>query len=388
MLFYIRRLKKRGANENDIALREKSGALSGIVGICLNLLLFAGKLIVALASGSVAIYADSFNNLGDAGSSIITLVGFKLSGKKPDPQHPFGHGRLEYITGLIVSFAILMMGFELGMSSIKSISNPQPVTYSVLTVIILCSSIVVKLYMAVYNKKLSELFKSPAMKAICIDSLSDTIATFSVLASLIIAKLTNVQLDSYAGIVISLFILYSGIKSVQETIRPLLGAPPSDDLVESIKHIVMQHPTIVGMHDLVVHDYGPGRLMISLHAEVPSDIDVFRAHCIIDDMENELNEKLNCEAVIHFDPVDVNDDELKRLKESVSCILNNIDERLSLHDFRSIPGDSHTNLIFDVVLPYDVKVSENEIRKRISTEVSNEMPYHNCIIKFDNSFTK
>lgn len=388
MLFYIRKLIKSGVNENDIALREKSGVLSGTVGICLNLLLFAGKLIVALASGSVAIIADSFNNLGDAGSSIITLVGFKLSGKKPDPDHPFGHGRLEYITGLFVSLAIIIMGVELGISSVKSLSDPQPVNYSALTVVILCASIAVKLYMAFYNRKLSDIFNSAAMKAISIDSLSDTIATFSVLITLVIAKLTHVQLDSYAGIVISAFILYSGIKSVNETICPLLGAPPSEELVNSIEHIVMQHPTVYGMHDLVVHDYGPGRLMISLHAEIPSDIDVFKAHCIIDDMENELAEKLNCEAVIHFDPIDVNDVELKRLKSKVSCILNSIDERLSLHDFRSVPGDSHTNLIFDVVLPFDVKVSEEEIRRRVCSEVSKDMPRHNCVIKFDHSLTK
>lgn len=388
MLYYIRKLRKRGIGESDTAMREKCGMISGAVGIFLNLVLFTGKLIVALATGSVAIYADSFNNLGDAGSSIMTIIGFKLSGKKPDPDHPFGHGRLEYVTGLVVSFAIILMGVQLGISSVSDLAEPEPVVYSTLAVVVLCASIVVKLYMAVYNKKLAGLFNSTAMKAISIDSLSDTIATFAVLASLIIQETTGVQLDSYAGLIISAFIIYSGVKSVGETIKPLLGAPPSEELVRSIENIVMQHPPIVGMHDLVVHDYGPGRLMISLHAEIPSEIDVFKAHGIIDDLENELGTKLNCEAVIHFDPIDVNDTELNELKCEVQKIIKEIDESLSLHDFRYVPGETHTNLIFDVVVPFSVKIPKDEIKKKICTEVSKRMPNHNCVIKFDNSRTK
>jgi len=385
MLLLISRLKRQGISYDDATLREKYGALSGIVGIILNLLLFAGKLIVALVGGSVAIIADAFNNLGDAGSSIIMLVGFKLSGKKPDIEHPFGHGRFEYISGFVVSFAIIIMGAELGINSVRSIADPKPVEYSAVTVIILCASIAVKFYMALYNRGLARLFHSSAMDAVAVDSLSDTISTFAVLVSLAVSKFTGVQLDSYAGLLIAVFILYSGIKSTRETLRPLLGAPPSEEFVYKIEQMVMQHPPIVGMHDLVVHDYGPGRVMISLHAEVPSEIDVFTAHSIIDDLENELGTKLNCEAVIHFDPIDLNDEELERLKGVVMSVLSAIDERLSVHDLRYVPGESHTNILFDVVVPYDVKIGKTELKKIICSEIAEVLPRHNCVIKFDTS---
>lgn len=388
MLFLIRKLRRQGINIDDAALRERYGSLSGLIGIILNLLLFTGKLIVALVSGSVAIIADAFNNLGDAGSSIITLVGFKLSGKKPDIEHPFGHGRFEYIAGFIVSFAIIIMGAELGINSVRSISNPKPVEYSFVTVIILCVSIVVKLYMMLYNKGLAKLFHSATMDAVAVDSLSDTISTFAVLGSLIISKLTSVQLDSYAGLLIAVFILYSGIKSTRETLRPLLGAPPSDEFVKKIEHLVLQHPPIVGMHDLVVHDYGPGRVMISLHAEVPSDIDVFKAHSIIDDLENELSDELKCEAVIHFDPIDLNDEELERLRIIVTDVVTDIDSRLSVHDLRYVPGESHTNLLFDVVVSYDIKIGKEELRNQICSRITEVLPKHNCVIKFDTSKTR
>lgn len=383
MLFLIRKLKLQGVNVDDTALREKYGALSGIVGIILNLLLFAGKLVIALVTGSVAIIADAFNNLGDAGSSIMMLVGFKLAGKEPDTEHPFGHGRFEYITGLVVSFAIIIMGVELGISSVSSIADPKTVEYSAVTIIILSVSIVAKFYMALYNKGLGKLFNSCALDAVAMDSLADTISTFAVLISLIISTLTGVQLDSYAGLLIAVFILYSGFKSTRETIKPLLGAPPSDEFVNKIEQIVMQNPTIVGMHDLVVHDYGPGRVMISLHAEVPSDIDVFKAHSIIDDIENELGEKLNAEAVIHYDPIDINDEELERLKGIIAEVLKGIDERLSMHDLRYVPGDTHTNLLFDVVVPYDVKMGQAEISRLICSGVLEVLPNHNCVMKFD-----
>lgn len=388
MLLILHKLKKLGVDFNDTALREKYGVLSGTVGIFLNLLLFAGKLVIALASGSVAIIADALNNLGDAGSSILALLGFKLSGKKPDPEHPFGHGRFEYISGFVISIAIIVMGVELAISSVKSFFNPEPVQYSVAAVIILCASILVKLYMYIYNKKLSRMFGSAAMNATAVDSLSDTISTFSVLISLVVGKLAEVQLDSYAGMLIALFIIYSGIKTTKETLQPLLGAPPSEETVNEIEKIVKQHPPIVGMHDLVIHDYGPGRMMISLHAEIPSDIDVFKAHCIIDDLENELGEKLNCEAVIHFDPIDVNDKELERLKQQVSMIIGAIDQRLSIHDFRYVPGESHTNLLFDVVVPFDVKIPKQELKEHICQAVSAVLPNHNCVIKFDSLRTK
>lgn len=384
MFFFIQKLSREGADMTDQKLRRHMGIVSGIVGILLNLLLFAGKLIAALISGSVSVIADAFNNLSDAGSSIITMVGFRLSGKKPDPEHPFGHGRFEYITGFIVSVAIILMGFELIVSSVRNLGKGSDLTFSTFTVVVLAASIAVKLYMAAYNTRLSKMTSSSALKATATDSLSDAVSTSAVLIALIISHYTSLELDSYMGILVSLFILYSGVNSAKETLEPLLGAPPDKELVDSIESIVMEHkPTIVGMHDLVVHDYGPGRLMISLHAEVPSDIDVFTAHSLIDDLENELGSRLGCEAVIHFDPIDTKDEELKRLKEQVMEVIGGIDPRLKIHDFRYVPGDTHTNLIFDVVVPFDMQSKPAELKKQICDGVEARLPNHFCVMKFD-----
>lgn len=387
MLLRIRKLKKNQNGPFDAATRLHYGALSGVVGIALNLLLFAGKLAAALVSGSVAVLADAFNNLSDAGSSIVTLIGFKLSGKKPDPEHPFGHGRVEYVAGFVVSVFIIVMGFELARSSFTGIRSPKPVAYSTMIVGILIASICVKLYMALYNTRLAKLFTSPTMNAAARDSLSDVCATGAVLIALLISHRTGIQLDSYMGLVVSLFILYSGVTSARDTLAPLLGTPPSKELVDEIERIVLSHkPPISGMHDLVVHNYGPGRLMISLHAEVPSDIGVFDAHCIIDDLENELAEKLNCEAVIHFDPVDTDDEQLKYLRSVVEDIVRGIDERITIHDFRYVPGATHTNLVFDIVVPYRFYECYDDLKKQISDEVAKRLPNHNCVIKCDNSY--
>lgn len=387
MLLRIYKLKQGQNGPFDTRTRLEYGVLSGKVGIFLNLLLFAGKLAAAIVSGSVSIMADAFNNLSDAGSSIVTLIGFKLSGKKPDPQHPFGHGRLEYVSGFIISVFIIVMGFELARSSISSIRSPERVTYSVLIVVILAVSICVKLYMALYNTRLTKLFESPTMKAMATDSLSDVCATSAVLIALLISRRYGWQLDSYMGLLVSLFIFYSGISSAKDTLTPLLGTPPSRELVDKIEAIVMSHkPPITGMHDLVVHNYGPGRLMISLHAEVPSDIGVFEAHCIIDDMETELEEKLSCAAVIHFDPVDTDDEELMYLRSVVEDIVRGVDARITIHDFRYVPGPTHTNLVFDIVVPYGSALCNEEIKQTISDEVAKQLPNHNCVIKCDNSF--
>jgi cation diffusion facilitator family transporter len=351
--------------------------ISGAVGIGFNILLFTGKLMVALMSGSVAIIADAFNNLSDAGSSIVTIVGFKLSGKKPDPQHPFGHGRVEYITGFIVSIVILFMGYELARSSIKGIISPAPIEFRTVTVLVLIVSVCVKLYMGLYNRKLASVFDSAALAAVSRDSFSDVAATSAVLISLIVSHYTTLNLDSWAGLAVSIFIFYSGASSAKDTIAPLLGSPPSAELVSEIENIVMSHQHITGMHDLVVHDYGPGRLMISLHAEVPSSIEVFEAHSVIDDAENELQEKLGCEAVIHFDPIDTDDERLKYLKEIVNETVKGIDGSITIHDFRYVPGKTHTNLVFDIVVQYGCKQCDEELKKQISDEVAKKFPNHN-----------
>ncbi len=387
MLLRIRKLKREQNGPFDAGTRLHYGVLSGMVGIFLNLLLFAGKLTAALASGSVSVMADAFNNLSDAGSSVVTLIGFKLSGKKPDPQHPFGHGRLEYVAGFVISVFIIVVGSELARDSFAGIRSPKPVEYSTMIVWILAASICVKLYMALYNTLLSRLFESPTMKATARDSLSDVCATGAVLIALLVSHRTGVNLDSWMGLIVSIFILYSGISSAKDTLTPLLGTPPSKELVSEIEQIVMAHkPVISGMHDLVVHNYGPGRLMISLHAEVPSDIGVFDAHCIIDDLENELAEKLNCAAVIHFDPVDKDDEQLVYLRSVVEDVVREIDARITIHDFRYVPGATHTNLVFDIVVPYKFGECDDDLKKQISDEVEKRLPQHKCVIKCDNSF--
>lgn len=385
MFFLIRKLRLRG-EPFGAETRRHYGMISGMVGILLNILLFAGKLTVALLSGSVAIIADALNNLSDAGSSVITIIGFRLAGKKPDPQHPFGHGRLEYVTGFVVSIVILMMGYELAQSSIKGIISPAPIEFSTLTALVLAASIAVKLYMALYNRKLAAMLDSAALGAVSKDSLSDVAATGAVLASLIISHYTSFNLDSWAGLAVSLFILYSGFTSAKDTLAPLLGTPPSKELVDEIEKIVLSHQQIAAIHDLVVHDYGPGRLMISLHAEVPSNIDVFEAHSVIDDAENELIEKLGCEAVIHFDPIDTDDAELKRLNAIVKDVVKGIDESITIHDFRYVPGTTHTNLLFDIVVQYNGIKCDDDLKKQISDEVLKVLPNHYCVIKCDRSF--
>lgn len=386
MFYLIRKLTTKNAPPYNSELRRKFGVLSGLVGIILNLLLFAGKLAVALLSGSVAIIADAFNNLSDAASSVVTIVGFKLSGKKADSQHPFGHGRFEYISGFIVSIVIILVGFELAKSSITGIITPKQINFSTITVIMLVVSMLVKLYMALYNRKLSKVFESATMKAVMQDSRNDVLATGAVLISLLVTHFTALSLDSYAGLLVSLFILYSGVMSAKDTLAPLLGTPPSQELVENIEKIVMSHSVIVGMHDLVVHDYGPGRFIISLHAEVPSSIQVFEAHSVIDDIENDLEEALGCDAVIHFDPIDTNDEELKRLKEIVTGVANKIDGSLLIHDFRYVPGDTHTNLIFDIVVSYGCAICDEDLKKQISEEVLKILPNHYCVIKCDKAY--
>lgn len=387
MFYLIRKLQKINSGPYSSDIRRKFGVLSGIVGILFNILLFAGKLTVALLSGSVAIIADAFNNLSDAASSVVTIVGFKLSGKKPDPQHPFGHGRFEYISGFIVSIVIILVGFELAKSSISGIINPNPVEFSAIAVVMLVVSMLVKLYMALYNKKLAVIFESGTMNAVMQDSRNDVLATGTVLISLLVTHFTSLSLDSYAGLLVSLFILYSGVMSAKDTLTPLLGTPPSAELVSDIERIVLSHRVVVGMHDLVVHDYGPGRRIISLHAELPSAIEVFEAHAAIDDLENELEEKIGCEAVIHYDPIDTNDEQLKRLKSIVTGVVNEIDETLLIHDFRYIPGETHTNLIFDIVVSYGCAQCDDDLKKQISEAVLKLLPNHYCVIKCDKAYT-
>ena len=360
--------------KNDQAkIREEYGVLCGVVGILFNVLLFAGKFLAGTISHSIAITADAVNNLSDAGSSIVTLAGFKLAGTKPDPEHPFGHGRMEYISGLLVSVAILVMGFELIGSSIGKLRSPEPIESSALVFGILIASILVKLYMFFYNHSLSKKIESAAMKATSVDSLSDTVATTLVLIATLISKYTGLLLDGWFGILVGLFILYTGGSTLKETIDLLLGQPPKQEFIDEVKEIVLGHSMVHGVHDLIVHDYGPGRVMISLHAEVDVNGDIQDIHEQIDHIEHELQEKLHCSATIHMDPVVTDDAEVNETRKEVLEIVEKYDKTLSVHDFRMVKGPTHTNVIFDLVVPYGKEYDPERIVKDIKEEIKNEM---------------
>lgn len=378
---------KDSKNYKEPSVRQAYGVLSGAVGIGLNILLFLGKWLAGTISGSIAITADAFNNLSDAGSSIITLIGFRLSGQEPDPEHPFGHGRMEYISGLLVSVAILVMGFELIWSSIGKLRKPEPIESSAIVFIILIASILVKLYMFFYNHSLSKKLESAAMKATSVDSLSDTVATTLVLIATLISKYTGLLLDGWFGILVGLFILYTGGSTLKETIDLLLGQPPKQEFIDAIKEIVLGHSLVHGVHDLIVHDYGPGRVMISLHAEVDVNGNLQDIHEQIDHIEHELQEKLHCSATIHMDPIVTDDKEVLAMKAKVEEMVHFLDKSFSMHDFRMVKGPTRTNLIFDVEVPRKTSYTDNEIVNWLKERI-HELPgsKYFAVIQIDHEY--
>ncbi len=382
-------LIKDHENYDSSAVRSAYGVLCGAFGIFLNILLFTGKFIAGSIAKSVAVTADAFNNLADAGSSIITLLGFRLASQKPDTEHPFGHGRIEYISGLMVSAAIILMGIELLKSSFEKILHPEAIKFSVLTAIILTVSILVKLYMSIYNRSIGKKIKSPALFATSQDSLSDCIATSVVLITSLISHFFKLNIDGYCGLAVAIFVIYSGINSIKDTISPLLGKPTEPEFIEKIEAIIASYSDISGIHDLIVHDYGPGRRMISLHAEMPvtNNTDIFEMHDIIDNAERRLGQELGCEATIHLDPIAGNDQLTGSLKQRMVDILHSLSPELSLHDFRVVPGPTHTNLIFDIVVPFNEKRSFDEIRKHISDslEMMDDGIYY-AVVSFDRPY--
>lgn len=378
-------------NRDDItnpAVRKAYGSLCSALGITLNVLLFAGKYAAGLISGSIAITADAFNNLSDAGSSAISLIGFRLAGKKPDPDHPFGHGRLEYISGLCVAALILVMGVELLISSVEKIISPEPVENGLLPAIILIVSIGVKVYMSLYNRAIGKKISSSAMLATATDSLSDSVATAVVLLSMLVSYLFSVNIDGYAGVLVALFILFAGMGVARDTLSPLLGQAPDPELVRKIEDIVMARDEIIGMHDLVVHDYGPGRLMISLHAEVDGRGDIFELHDAVDVVERTLAQELGCEATIHMDPVVCDDERVDAERARLLEIIADLGDVLSIHDFRMVAGPSHTNLVFDAVIPGGLSKTAEEVRKEICQAVEEKMPGRFAVVTVDTSYVK
>lgn len=371
----------------DSQTRNAYGVLCGGLGIFFNLILCIFKLIAGFISGSIAITADALNNLSDAGSSVVTLLGFKLSSAKPDSEHPFGHGRMEYIAGFIVSTLILLMAFELIKSSVVKIFHPDKAEFSTMIVVILLASIFVKFYMFYYNRDIAKKLGSQAMNATATDSISDCFATFIVLLSTIFTHYTGIIVDGYCGVIVGLFIFYAGIMAAKETIDPLLGKPADPEIVSLIENIVHKHEEVLDMHDLIIHDYGPGRMMISLHAEVPAEGDILFLHDVIDNIEIELQNTLNCSATIHLDPIDLKNEKRTQLKQQTEKILKQIDSDLTFHDFRMVSGPTHTNLIYDVVVPFHYKHSDQQLLECIQKASKKELgDDYRIVIQIDHKY--
>ena len=384
--FLVRHFVRDYQQVQDPAVRERYGVLSGGVGIFLNLLLSLGKFFAGVVTGSIAVTADAFNNLSDAGSSVVTLVGFKLAGQKADDGHPFGHGRIEYLAGLLVSLLILMVGVELGKTSIEKILQPEEVAFSLLSVGILICSILVKLWMSLFNRKLGRRIHSAAMQATATDSLSDVVATSAVLAGTLIGHFAHVSIDGWIGVVVAVFILRAGWGAAKDTLNPLLGTAPDPELVKAIQQLVLSHEQVVGMHDLVIHDYGPGRRMCSFHAEVPEGNDIMEAHDAIDHIEREIQEKFGIETTAHMDPIATGDSEVTRLRDQMRDLVREIDPDMSIHDFRLTRGPRHTNLIFDVVVPHRCRLNDEEIRKRVTQAAGQVVPDCYVVLQLDRSY--
>ena len=358
----------------EVEKRSIYGMVCGFVGIFFNIILFVGKLLAGIITSSISITADALNNLSDAGSSIVTLAGFKLAAQKPDSKHPYGHGRIEYLAGLAVAAVILIMGFELFRDSIGKVLHPQDTEFSYVVIFILLASILVKCYMAYYNYSIGKEIDSAAVRAAAMDSMSDCIATGAVLVTTVLNHLYGWQLDGYCGILVSLFIMYSGIQAARDSVDPLLGIEPDEEFLQQIEDISLSFDeNIVGIHDLMVHDYGPGRKIISLHAEVPADSNMIQIHDVIDNLEKKLSKDLGCMATIHMDPVAVNDPEVKELKHQVADLVKEVLDAITIHDFRVVKGDTHTNLIFDMVVPFSCKCTDREMADMVADKIKEKL---------------
>lgn len=373
-------------NFQNSIVREKYGILSSCVGMVCNIILFSVKFLVGTLAHSIAITADAFNNLSDVGSSAVTFIGFKMASQPADEDHPFGHGRIEYISGMIITFLILMVGIEILKTSIGKILHPEDVQFSLVTIFILVLSILVKFWMCGFNKKLGNKIGSQAMKAAAADSLSDCISTGATTIGVILAYFLPFQIDGYLGVMVGCFILYTGYGIAKETISPLLGNPPDPNLVEKVKEILMSYQIISGVHDLIIHDYGPNRVMGSAHVEIPKDCDILLAHDSIDNAEKQIQHELKMPFVIHLDPVATEDEETKMMKNKMEEIVKNIDEGMSIHDFRIVSGNTHTNVIFDLVVPYHRKERNRELKQRIDEEVKKLGKKYYTVITFDRSY--
>ncbi len=385
-----RRFIKDSANVDDPKVRFAYGRLAGIVGILCNLLLCGLKLLAGTLAGSLAMIADAFNNLSDAGSSIVTLIGFKLAGAPADDDHPFGHGRMEYLSAMGVAVLIILAGFELATSAFNKILDPVISDFNWISIVILAVSILVKLWMAVFNRRIGKKIHSDALCAAGMDSRNDVICTGVVLASSVLSLWLPMSIakyiDGYVGMAVALFVIWSGFTVIKDTVSPLLGQAPDPALVQGIQQTVLAYEGVVGIHDLIVHDYGPGRMFVSLHAEVPEDQPISKSHDVIDNIEMELQEKFNILSCIHMDPVDTDNPETLALKAMTIRLMNEVDESLTLHDFRVVTGDTHTNLLFDLVVPHGCQ-NGPELTARLREAIHAHDPKLFAVIKTENSYT-
>ena len=384
--FLIKRFVKDYDNVSDVKVRGAYANLAGIVGIITNLMLFIIKLFVGLFSNSVSILADAFNNLSDAASSIITIVGFKMANKPADAEHPFGHGRIEYITAMIVSFMVMLVGLQFVKTSFQKIINPTPVTFEFLQFILLLISIGFKFWLSKFNKSIGNKINSSTLKATATDAMGDVFTSTTVVISFLISKFTTLPIDGYIGIIVALAIVYSGFSLIKETLSPLLGEPPDPVLVSNITDMVMSYENITGIHDLIVHNYGPGRIMASIHAEIPSNIDIMEIHHIIDTAEREISKKLNIYLVIHMDPICVDTDEIVEARNMVKDVLKKYEEVKSFHDFRVVGDHDNKNLIFDIEVCPKCLANENrssQLLSNIEKDIKEKSPEYRCVITVD-----
>lgn len=384
--FLIKSFVKNYENSEDEKVRMSYGTLSGCVGIAVNVILSVFKMLFGKITNSISITADGLNNLFDAVSSVISLVGFKISGKPADKEHPFGHGRVEYISALVLAFLIIHTGIDLVSDSIKGFRDPSAVVFGIPAAVVLVASILMKIWLAFFNTKIGKAINSVTVDAVVKDSIGDIAATLCTLIALVASKFTSLPVDAVMGLVVSLVIIYAGVGVVKDTLVPLLGEPPAEETVKAIEELVMSYDGIEGIHDLVLHSYGHSKVMGSLHAEVPADRDIMESHDIIDNIESEIRKKLGFEISIHMDPILVNDERTDTLKSFIIETVKEIDEKITIHDFRVVDGPTHTNLIFDAVLPYSVKMTEEDFKKLVSEKIRNKDKAYFAVINIDREY--
>lgn len=384
--FLIKTFVRDYENTGSAVVRTRYGVLSGIVGICLNIILSVFKMIFGALTKSISIVADGVNNLFDAFSSIISLVGFKISGKPADKEHPFGHGRIEYVSALTLAFFILIMGFELAKTSVEKFRNPEQVIFSWPALIVLVCSIAGKIWLAYFNTAVGKKIDSVAVNAVVTDSIGDIAATTGTLIALIASRFTSLPVDAVVGVLVALVVMYAGIGIIKDTMGPLLGEPPSKEIVDKLEELVMSYDGVIGIHDLVLHSYGNAKVIGSLHAEVPANVDVLMSHNIIDNIESDIKEKLGIEISIHMDPVAVDDELTNKLKKIAAKAVSEIASEITIHDFRIVEGYTHTNLIFDAVLPHKFFMTEEEFKNTVSEKIKETDPTYNTVINIDRSY--